>query len=90
MLSSISSFFNWYNSANPLKKQPKLWKMVSSRAQKMFKKFVEPRIEKRATNFNDLSRFLDDRWMAKGYTDRVGKFTILNCKKYNSFNKTIS
>ncbi|XP_072947581.1 uncharacterized protein [Epargyreus clarus] len=65
------SFFNWYNSANPLKKQPKLWKMVSSRAQKMFKKFVEPRIEKRATNFNDLSRFLDDRWMAKGYTDRV-------------------
>ncbi|RVE50620.1 hypothetical protein evm_004744 [Chilo suppressalis] len=66
-----TSYYGWYNSSNPLRKQPKLWKMVSSRAQKMFKKFVEPRQEKRATNFNELSRFLDDRWMAKGYTDRV-------------------
>lgn len=47
--------------------------MVSSRAQKMFKKFVEPRTERRATNFQDLFRYYDDRWMAKGYTDRVGK-----------------
>ncbi|KAL0872141.1 hypothetical protein ABMA27_004557 [Loxostege sticticalis] len=66
-----TSYYSWYNSANPLKKQPKLWKMVSSRAQKMFKKFVEPREDKRASNFNELSRYLDDRWMAKGYTDRV-------------------
>ncbi|CAG9793718.1 unnamed protein product [Diatraea saccharalis] len=66
-----TSYYNWYNSSNPLRKQPKLWKMVSSRAQKMFKKFVEPREDKRAKNFNELSRFLDDRWMAKGYTDRV-------------------
>ncbi|XP_014362217.2 serine/threonine-protein kinase meng-po [Papilio machaon] len=65
------SYLNWYSSANPLKKQPKLWKMVSSRAQKMFKKFIEPKEEKRATNFAELSRYLDDRWMAKGYTDRV-------------------
>ncbi|XP_060802520.1 serine/threonine-protein kinase meng-po isoform X2 [Amyelois transitella] len=66
-----TSYFNWYNSSNPLKKQPKLWKMVSSRAQKMFKKFIEPRDFRRATNFQELSRYLDDRWMAKGYTDRV-------------------
>ncbi|VVC98061.1 unnamed protein product [Leptidea sinapis] len=65
------SYFNWYNTSNPLKKQPKLWKMVSSRAQKIFKKFVEPRVEKRAINFSELSRYMDDRWMAKGYTDRV-------------------
>ncbi|KPI91763.1 Serine/threonine-protein kinase SBK1 [Papilio xuthus] len=65
------SYLNWYSSANPLKKQPKLWKMVSSRAQKMFKKFIEPKEEKRATSFVELSRYLDDRWMAKGYTDRV-------------------
>ncbi|XP_050351817.1 serine/threonine-protein kinase MARK2-like [Nymphalis io] len=65
------SYFNWYNSANPLKKQPKLWKMVSSKAQKMFKKFVEPRIDKRASNFIELSRYIEDRWMAKGYTDRI-------------------
>ncbi|KAM3960732.1 serine/threonine-protein kinase meng-po [Aphomia sociella] len=66
-----TSYLNWYNSSNPLKKQPKLWKMVSSRAQKMFKKFVEPRDFRRATNFQELFRYLDDRWMAKGYTDRV-------------------
>lgn len=51
--------------------------MVSSRAQKMFKKFVEPREEKRVSNFQELNRFIDDRWMAKGYNDRIGKyFTI--------------
>lgn len=58
--------------------------MVSSRAQKMFKKIVEPRPEKRATNFQDLPRYLDDRWMAKGYTDRVGK---LNDKYANGMLK---
>lgn len=66
-----TSYYNWYNSSNPLKKQPKLWKMVSSRAQRMFKKFVEPREEKRVNNLLELNRYLDDRWLAKGYTDRV-------------------
>ncbi|KOB75768.1 putative serine/threonine-protein kinase [Operophtera brumata] len=42
-----TSYYSWYNSSNPLRKQPKLWKMVSSRAQRMFKKFIEPREEKR-------------------------------------------
>lgn len=39
----------------------------------MFKKFIEPREEKRANNFLELPRYLDDRWLGKGYTDRVGK-----------------
>ncbi|CAK1550610.1 unnamed protein product [Leptosia nina] len=65
------SYFNWYSSANPLKRQPKLWKMVSSRAQKMFKKYIEPRTDRRAVNFTELIRYYDYRWMAKGYTDRV-------------------
>lgn len=68
------SYFNWYSSSNPLKRQPKLWKMVSSRAQKMFKKFIEPREERRSANFLELPRFLDDRWLGKGYTDRVRKY----------------
>ncbi|GBP53244.1 hypothetical protein EVAR_88128_1 [Eumeta japonica] len=66
-----TSYYNWYNSANPLKKQPKLWKMVSSKAQRMFKKFVEPREDRRAGNLQDLYRYMDDRWLAKGYTDRI-------------------
>ncbi|XP_032520337.2 serine/threonine-protein kinase meng-po [Danaus plexippus] len=65
------SYYNWYNSSNPLKRQPKLWKMVSSKAQKLFKKFIEPRVEKRATNFSELSRYNCDRWVAKAYSDRV-------------------
>lgn len=47
----------------------------------MFKKFVEPREDRRATNFTELSRYLDDRWMAKGYTDRVGMFCLNIGKK---------
>lgn len=47
--------------------------MVSSRAQKMFKKFIEPKVDRRAVNFTELTRYFDYRWMAKGYTDRVGK-----------------
>lgn len=39
----------------------------------MFKKIVEPRHDRRSTNFSELSRYMDDRWLAKGYTDRIGK-----------------
>ncbi|XP_047993222.1 serine/threonine-protein kinase SBK1 isoform X2 [Leguminivora glycinivorella] len=86
-----TSFYNWYNSANPLKKQPKLWKMVSSRAQKMFKKFVEPREDRRATNFQELSRYYDDRWMAKGYTDRVAGSDIDElCPSMYSFHSDVN
>lgn len=39
----------------------------------MFKKIIEPRHDRRATNFSEMSRYIEDRWLAKGYTDRVGK-----------------
>ncbi|XP_073947362.1 serine/threonine-protein kinase meng-po-like [Choristoneura fumiferana] len=86
-----TSFFNWYSSANPLKRQPKLWKMVSSRAQKMFKKLVEPRPERRAINFQELFRYYDDRWMAKGYTDRVAGSDIDElCPSMYSFHSDVN
>ena len=44
----------------------------------MFKKFIEPREEKRAYNFLEISRYLDDRWLGKGYTDRVGESNDMN------------
>lgn len=32
----------------------------------MFKKFLDPRSDRRPRNFQELNKFLDDRWLAKG------------------------
>lgn len=58
-------YLSWHSSAMPIKRQPKLFKLISSKAQKLFKKFLEPRVEKRPTNLTEVHRFLDDRWMSK-------------------------
>nr|CAH7742307.1 unnamed protein product [Callosobruchus chinensis] len=50
----------------PLKRQPKLFKLISSKAQRLFKKYLEPKQEKRPTTLAELHRYLDDRWMSKG------------------------
>ncbi|XP_059612403.1 serine/threonine-protein kinase meng-po [Phlebotomus argentipes] len=61
-------YYAWHTSnlAFPLKRQPKLFKLVSARASKMFRKFLEPRFERRPKSLSELSKFLDDRWLAKG------------------------
>jgi serine/threonine-protein kinase SBK len=48
-----------------MKRTPKLFKLVSAKACKMFKKFLEPRIERRVKTLTDLYKYLDDRWLAK-------------------------
>ncbi|CAG9862790.1 unnamed protein product [Phyllotreta striolata] len=59
-------YLSWQNSNIPLKRQPKLFKLVSSKAQRLFKKYLEPRPEKRPAGLAEVSRFLEDRWMSKG------------------------
>uniref|UniRef100_A0A1B0DM04 Uncharacterized protein n=1 Tax=Phlebotomus papatasi TaxID=29031 RepID=A0A1B0DM04_PHLPP len=61
-------YFAWHTSnlAFPIKRQPKLFKLVSARASKMFRKFLEPRQERRPKSLSELSKYLDDRWLAKG------------------------
>lgn len=59
-------YSSWQNSTIPLKRQPKLFKLVSSKAQKLFKKYLEPKPEKRPAGLAEVHRFLDDRWMSKG------------------------
>lgn len=49
-----------------IRKAPKLFRFISSRACKMFKRFLEPRPDKRPKNLIDLQKFNDDRWLAKG------------------------
>ncbi|XP_028148478.1 serine/threonine-protein kinase SBK1-like [Diabrotica virgifera virgifera] len=59
-------YLSWQNSNIPLKRQPKMFKLVSSKAQRLFKKYLEPRAEKRPAGLAEVHRFLEDRWMSKG------------------------
>lgn len=62
----FSRYLSWHSSSMPLKRQPKLFKLVSSKAQKFFKRYLEPRAERRPVGLAEVHRFLDDRWLSKG------------------------
>lgn len=62
----FSRYLSWHSTSIPLKKQPKLFKLVSSKAQKFFKRYLEPRPERRPAGLAEVHRFLDDRWLSKG------------------------
>ncbi|KAG4073721.1 hypothetical protein HA402_000945 [Bradysia odoriphaga] len=57
----------WHGSSivNPIKKTPKLFKLISAKACRMFRKYLEPNSSRRAQNFADLAKFLDDKWLCK-------------------------
>ncbi|KAJ8940852.1 hypothetical protein NQ314_010555 [Rhamnusium bicolor] len=59
-------YLSWQNSTIPIKRQPKLFKLVSSKAQRLFKKYLEPKPDKRPAGLAEVHRYLDDRWMSKG------------------------
>lgn len=50
---------------NPIKKTPKLFKLISAKACRMFRKYLEPNSSRRAQNFADLVKFMDDKWLCK-------------------------
>ncbi|KAF4528648.1 hypothetical protein B566_EDAN017225 [Ephemera danica] len=54
------------------RRRPKLFKLLTSRAQRMFRKFLEPRSEKRSVITTtpgglggELGKYLEDRWLEK-------------------------
>ncbi|GLV61268.1 uncharacterized protein CBL_13850 [Carabus blaptoides fortunei] len=63
-------YVSWHSSAMPIRKQPKLFKLISSKAQRLFRKFLEPRVEKRPVTLTDVHKYLDDRWLAKNSTEK--------------------
>lgn len=66
----------WQNSTMviPIKRTPKLFKLLTNRACKLFRKYLEPIPERRPKNLSDLHKFLDDRWLAKSAEkDMIGK-----------------
>lgn len=48
-----------------MKRTPKLFKLLSARACKIFKKFLDPRPERRLKTLSDVQKYLDDRWLGK-------------------------
>ncbi|CAG9770510.1 unnamed protein product [Ceutorhynchus assimilis] len=59
-------YISWQNSTLPMIRVPKLFKLVSTKAQRFFKRYLEPKEERRPTDLKDVYRYLDDRWMSKG------------------------
>ncbi|XP_049956820.1 serine/threonine-protein kinase meng-po [Schistocerca serialis cubense] len=64
-------YVHWHGSNGMLQpvRRPKLFKQLSSRAQRLFRKLLEPRLDKRPSDLRDLHRFLEDRWLGRAPTD---------------------
>ncbi|KRT86488.1 protein kinase [Oryctes borbonicus] len=58
-------YLSWQASTIALGRLPKLFKLVSSKAQRLFKKYLEPRADKRPSGLAEVYRYMDDRWMSK-------------------------
>lgn len=72
-----------------IRRTPKLFKLLSSRAQRMFKRFLEPRSDRRPKNLSDLSKFLDDRWLAKTAEKEMAEYeTDELCPSMYSFHSS--
>lgn len=63
----LCRFQLWHNATLtfPMKRCPKLFKLLSARACKIFKKFLDPRPDRRLKTLSDVQKYLDDRWLAK-------------------------
>ncbi|EZA56976.1 Serine/threonine-protein kinase SBK1 [Ooceraea biroi] len=56
---------NWHNATLNIAKKPKLFQLISSRAQRMFKRLLDPKAEKRPASVLEVNKYLEDRWLAK-------------------------
>lgn len=60
-----NKYIQWHMSSFPIKRTPKLFKLISAKASKMFRKFLEPKLERRIKSLNELHKYLDERWLAR-------------------------
>ncbi|XP_034106993.1 serine/threonine-protein kinase par-1 isoform X1 [Drosophila albomicans] len=73
----------------PLRRTPKLFKLLTSRAQRMFKRFLEPRSGNRPKSLGDLTKFMDDRWLAKTAEKEMAEYeTDELCPSMYSFHSS--
>ncbi|CRL02849.1 CLUMA_CG015770, isoform A [Clunio marinus] len=69
-----NKYIQWHNSSFPIKRTPKLFKLISARASKMFRKFLEPKIERRIKSLNELHKYLDERWLARSAEKEMAEY----------------
>ncbi|BET03178.1 STYKc [Nesidiocoris tenuis] len=67
-----SRYLYWHGSAGVLQtvRRPKLFKLLSSKAQRWFRKYLEPNPQKRPPNLAELPKYMEGRWLSKGFSDR--------------------
>ncbi|KAL2732740.1 fatty acyl-CoA synthetase and RNA processing-associated kinase 1 isoform X1 [Vespula maculifrons] len=58
-------YLNWHNATLNIAKKPKLFQLISSRAQRIFKRLLDPKAEKRLVSVLEINKYLEDRWLAK-------------------------
>lgn len=83
-------YISWHGSLMlHMRKTPKLFKLLSSRCQRMFRRFLEPRADRRPKNLTDLNKFLDDRWLAKTAEKEMAEYeTDELCPSMYSFHSS--
>ncbi len=55
-------------------RRPKMFKLLSSKGQRLLRKFLEPKREKRPAGLKDLNKYLEEKLLAKSISDRNGKY----------------
>ncbi|KAF7991345.1 hypothetical protein HCN44_002907 [Aphidius gifuensis] len=58
-------YLNWHSATLNIAKKPKLFQLISSKAQRMFKRLLEPKLDKRPISVLEINKYLDDRWLGK-------------------------
>ncbi|XP_011296864.1 hormonally up-regulated neu tumor-associated kinase [Fopius arisanus] len=58
-------YLNWHSAMLKIAKKPKLFQLISSRAQTMFSRLLEPKLEKRPVSVLEVNKYVDDRWLGK-------------------------
>ncbi|XP_017147509.1 serine/threonine-protein kinase meng-po isoform X3 [Drosophila miranda] len=72
----------------PLRRTPRLFKLLTSNAQRMFKRFFA-RMSNRPKSLADVTKFLDDRWLAKSAKKDMAEYeTDELCPSMYSFHSS--
>lgn len=73
----------------PIRRTPKLFKLLASKSSRMFRRFLEPRPDRRPKTLADLAKFIDDRWLAKTAEKEMAEYeTDELCPSMYSFHSS--
>ncbi|XP_025195342.1 serine/threonine-protein kinase SBK1 [Melanaphis sacchari] len=66
------SYVYWVSSNGIMSpfRRPKLFKMLTSNAQRMFRKFLQPNVLTRPSVLDEVQNFIDERWLSKYMLDK--------------------